>query len=34
MGAEPPAIAQAWSRLDRWRNEDITKEGGQKREGL
>ena len=34
MGAEPPAIAQARSHLDRWRNEDITKEGGQKREEL
>ena len=27
MGAEPPAIAKAWSHLDRWRNADITKEG-------
>ena len=34
MGAEPPAIAQAQSRLDRRRNEGITKEGGQKGEGL
>ena len=29
MGTQPPAIAQARSHLDRRRNEDITKEGGQ-----
>ena len=34
MVAEPQAIAQVRSRLDKQKNEDITREGGQKGEGL